>query len=299
MGMLIILFLGFIIGVIFVNVTKTGSIKPIIITTLLGLVIGIVFSAIRVVPAGYAGIVDFFGQVSPNYLKSGINFVNPLARVINLSTRTQQETEDMSVPSKEGLNITLNISVLYRLDFAKAIEVYKTIGPYYKDVILIPQFRSTARGVTVNYEAKALYTSEREVLAQAIYNNLEKMTAERGVITERILLRSITLPITVSAAIEQKLKAEQEAERMKFILQRETQEAERRRIEAAGIRDSQKIISESLTKQYLNCLWINTLNQNPNVIYVATEANMPVFRAINPDDELLRKKPISQKEEQK
>ncbi len=105
--------------------------------------------------------------------------------------------------------------------------------------------------------------------------------------------------MTVSSAIEQKLKAEQEAERMKFVLQREQLEAERKRVEAGGIRDAQSIINQSLTSQYLHYLWINTLNQNPNVIYVATEANMPIFRAINPDEELLHKKPISPKEEQK
>ena len=297
MGILIILIFGFIIGVVFVNVSKTGSIKPIIVMTIMGLIIGVLFSAIRVVPAGYVGIVDFFGQVAPRTLNSGLNLVNPLARVVRLSIRTQQETEDMSVPSKEGLNIVLNISVLHRLDPSRAVEVYKTVGPYYKDVILVPQFRSTARGVTVNYEAKALYTSERELLAEAIYKSLEKMAFEKGVIIERILLRSITLPTTVSAAIEQKLKAEQEAERMKFILQKETQEAERKRVEATGIRDAQTIINQSLTTQYLHYLWINTLNENPNVIYVATEANMPIFRAINPDEENLHKRPLLQKEQ--
>jgi regulator of protease activity HflC (stomatin/prohibitin superfamily) len=203
----------------------------------------------------------------------------------------------MSVPSKEGLNVALDVSVLYRLDPSRAVEVYKTVGINYQDVILVPQYRAAARGVTVGHEAKALYTSEREMLAQAIHDSLVSLIGNRGVIIERVLLRAITLPTTVSNAIEQKLKAEQEAERMKFVLQRETQEAERKRIEAAGIRDSQKIISESLTSQYLHYLWINTLNQNPNVIYVATEANMPLFRAINPDDELLRKKSILPKEE--
>jgi regulator of protease activity HflC (stomatin/prohibitin superfamily) len=295
MGLLIILVMGFIIGVVFTQVTRTGSAKPIIITTLIGLLAGVFFSAIRVVPAGYVGVVDFFGRVSPLPLNSGINLVNPLAKVVLMSVRTLQETEGMSIPSKEGLNITLDISLLYRLNPQKAVEIYKTVGPYYKEVIVTPQFRSVARGVTVNYEAKALYTSEREVLSQAIYDALEKMTEERGVTIERVLLRSITLPSTVSAAVEQKLKAEQEAERMKFVLQKETQEAERKRVEAAGIRDAQGIINQSLTSQYLHYLWINTLNLNPNVIYVATEANMPLFRAIDPDEENSRKKPLVSK----
>jgi prohibitin 1 len=297
MGILIILILGFIIGVVFVGVSKTGSIKPIIVTTAIGLIFGIVFSMVRVVPAGYVGIVDFFGNVSPKHLNSGINLVNPLARVYNMSVRTQEDMEIMNVPSKEGLNVALDVSMLYRLDPSKAVEVYKTVGPNYKAIILTPQYRAAARGVTVAHEAKALYTSEREMLAQAIHDSLNNLVANRGVIVERILLRAINLPPTVSGAIEQKLKAEQEAERMKFILQRETQEAERKRIEAAGIRDAQTIINQSLTSQYLNYLWINTLNQNPNVIYVATEANMPLFRTINPDDELLRKKPLLPKEQ--
>lgn len=292
MAMLIILVMGFIVGIVFVSTAKTGSVKPIIITTIIGLVLGVIVSMVRVVPAGYVGVVDVFGSVSPRPLASGINFVNPLARVITFSVRTQEDKETMSVPSKEGLNISLDVSVLYKLDPSRAVDVYKTVGPSYQNVILLPQYRAAARGVTVAHEAKALYTSEREMLAQAIDDSLKSLIADRGIIVERVLLRAITLPVTVSAAIEQKLKAEQEAERMKFILQRETQEAERKRIEAGGIRDAQEIIAQSLSAEYLHYLWINTLNENPNVIYVATEANMPLFRAINPDDELARRKPI-------
>lgn len=203
----------------------------------------------------------------------------------------------MNVPSKEGLNVSLDVSILYRLDASRAVDVYKNIGPGYKEIVIVPQFRAAARGVTVVHEAKALYTSEREMLAQAIFTSLKELVSDRGIILERVLLRGMQLPTTVSQAIEQKLKAEQEAERMKFVLQRETQEAERKRVEAAGIRDAQTIINESLTSQYLNYLWINTLNQNPNVIYVATEANMPLFRAINPDEQNLHKKPLSTKEQ--
>lgn len=297
MGVLIILVLGFMIGVIFINVSKTGSIKPIIITTIIGLILGVVFSMIRVVPAGYVGIVDFFGRVSPLPLNSGINFVNPLSRVVKMSVRTHENMEIMSVPSKEGLTINLDISILYKLDPQKAVDIYKTVGPNYRDIVIIPQFRAAARGVTVAHEAKALYTSEREMLAQAIHDSLKDLVVGRGIVLERVLLRSITLPTTLSQAIEQKLKAEQEAERMKFILQKETQEAERKRVEASGIRDAQSIIDQSLTSQYLDYLWINTLNDNPNVIYVATEANMPMFRAVNPDEENLRKRSILLREQ--
>jgi regulator of protease activity HflC (stomatin/prohibitin superfamily) len=296
MAFLIILVVGFIIGIVFINVAKTGSIKPIVITTFIGLILGIVISSIRVVPAGHVGVVDFFGHVSPHALNSGINFVNPLSRVIDMSVRTQEDKEVMPVPSQEGLTINLDISVLYRLDSSKAVDIYKTVGVSYKDIVLTPQFRAAARGVTVAHDAKGLYTSERETIAQAIYESLKSLVGDRGIIIERVLLRAIVLPSTVSQAIEQKLKAEQDAERMKFILQRETQEAERKRIEAGGIRDAQAIINQSLTSQYLNYLWINTLNQNPNVIYVATEANMPIFRAVNPDEQNRNKKPVLSKE---
>ncbi|MCM8789534.1 MAG: SPFH domain-containing protein, partial [Candidatus Omnitrophica bacterium] len=164
MGLLILIVIGFIIGAVFVKVSETASIKPIITTTIIGLTVGIIFSMIRVVPAGYVGIVDFFGHVSPRPLNSGINFVNPLARVVPMARRTQEDKETMNVPSKEGLNVSLDVSVLYKLDPSKAVDVYKTIGYNYQEVILLPQYRAAARGVTVGHEAKALYTSERELL---------------------------------------------------------------------------------------------------------------------------------------
>lgn len=297
MALFILLVMGFIIGAVFTNVARKGSLAPIVITACCGLVIGLALSSVRVVPAGYVGVVDFFGQVTPRPLQSGINIVNPFARIVPISIRTQEDKETMTVPSKEGLNISLDVSILYKLDPSKAVDVYRTVGWNYQDVILLPQYRAAARGVTVAHEAKALYTSERELLAQGIFDSLKSMIGDRGIIIERVLLRSITLPPTVSGAIEQKLKAEQEAERMKFILQKETQEAERKRIEATGIRDAQGIISQSLTAQYLQYLWINTLNLNPNVIYVATEANMPMFRAINPDEENRNKQPLTQKDQ--
>src|SRR3989338_1591138 len=297
MGLLIILVLGFIVGVVFTLISKKESIKPIIVSTLIGLILGVVFGMVRGVPAGCAGVVDFFGKVSPRPLSSGINFVNPLAKVINLSIRTHEDKETMNVPSKEGMNVALDVSVLYKLDPSKAVDVYKTVGPNYQEVILLPQYRAAARGVTVAHEAKALYTSERELLAQGIFDSLENLIGDRGIVIERVLLRAITLPSTVSAAIEQKLKAEQEAERMKFILQREQLEAERKRVEAAGIRDAQGIINESLTTQYLHYLWVSTLNQNPNVIYVATESNLPIFRVTDDDTKLRNKKPLTVKEE--
>jgi len=294
----ILILIGFFVGTVITTVARhRKDVTPYVAGGILVVVFLILIQAIRIVPAGHVGVIDLFGNVSSRVLQSGVHLVNPLARVVPMSVRTQEDKETMSVPSKEGLNVSLEISILYRLKQDKASEIYRTVGRDYVEVVLIPQSRSVARDVTVASEAKALYTSERETLAQKFHKYLQAHVEERGIMIESILLRSITLPPMVSQAIEEKLKAEQEAERMKFVLQKEQQEAERKRVEAAGIRDAQAIISQSLTSQYLHYLWISTLKQNPNVIYVATEANMPLFRVINPDDELMRKKPLSQEKE--
>ena len=280
MWIVVLAAVGLVAGLALVLGLERQYARPILIFAVLGLIVGSVVASLRVVPAGHVGVVDFFGNVSQSSLKSGINFVNPLAKVIAMSIRTQEDKETMSVPSKEGLTIELEVSALFHLDPEKAVDVYKSVGTHYVDVIFIPQMRAAARGVTGGSEAKALYTSEREALGLAVREHLEGLVGDRGMIVENILLRKVSLPITVSQAIEQKLKAEQEFERMKFVNQREEMEAERKRIEAKGVRDSQAIISETLTPQYLNYLWIRNLADNQNVIYVATEANVPIFRAI-------------------
>jgi prohibitin 1 len=183
-----------------------------------------------VIPAGNVGVVDFFGTVSNNTLKAGINFVNPLARVIKMSIKTQEAKEVMDVPSKEGLTVQLEISLLYHLNPEKAADVYKTVGEDYVGVIVEPQFRSVTRGVTASFEAKALYTSEREHLAKLILSELLVMTEIRGITVEAAPLRRVGLPPGLTQSIESKLQAEQESQRMEFILTKEKQEADRKRI---------------------------------------------------------------------
>jgi prohibitin 1 len=206
---------------------------------------------LTVIPAGNIGVVDFFGTVSPNSLRAGINFVNPLARVVRMSVKTQEMKEVMDVPSKEGLTVKLEISVLYHLNPEKAAEVYKTVGEDYQSIILEPQFRSVTRGVTAMYEAKALYTSERERLALEILKEITTATAPRGITVETTPLRRVMLPPGLSQSIESKLQAEQESQRMEFILTKEKQEADRKRIEAQGISDFQKIVVQGISDQLL------------------------------------------------
>jgi prohibitin 1 len=204
-----------------------------------------------IIPAGHVGVIDFFGNVSDRTLKPGVNVVNPLANVIKFDARTQEIKEVMNVPSKEGLGVELEISLLYSLSFDNANKIYKTVGEDYVDKILIPQFRSVVRGVTASYEARALYTAEREQLAKLMENELSRLVKPRGITIEAAPLRQITLPARLTESIEEKLKAEQESQRMQFILQRETQEAERKRIEAKGIADFQEIVSKGISEQLL------------------------------------------------
>lgn len=214
-------------------------------------VIIVLFSFIRVVPAGTVGVVDVFGRVSDVERMPGLNLVNPFAKLEIMNVKTEEEKETMNVPSKEGLTIALETSILYRLSSERASDIYKTVGVYYRDIVIVPQIRAVCRGVTVNYEAKALYTSGREEIAEKIFHDLKDMLSERGIVLEKVLLRAIQLPPTVSQAIEMKLRAEQEAEQMKFVLQKERQEAERKVIEAEGIAKAQEIINRTLTPAYL------------------------------------------------
>jgi regulator of protease activity HflC (stomatin/prohibitin superfamily) len=222
--------------------------------SLIGVVVGAVLAVSQiftVVPAGTVGVVDFLGNVSDNTLKAGVNFVNPIANVIKFSIKTQEIREVMNVPSKEGLPIQLEISILYNLDPENASRIYKTVGENFREIILIPQFRSVVRGVTAKYDAKALYTASREQLAAEMRQELEKLVGPRGILIESAPMRQITLPSGLTASIEEKLKAEQESQRMEFILKREEQEADRKRIEAKGISDFQNIVARGISQQLL------------------------------------------------
>jgi prohibitin 1 len=244
-------------------------------------VLGAVFAlvgfsqCVTVVPAGHVGVVDLFGRVTPDTLKSGLQVVNPLARIIHMSVQTQEVKETMDVPSKEGLTVRLEMSVLYHLDPEKAADVYRTVGVDYPSVLLEPQFRSVTRGVTAGYEARALYTSEREQLAHVITKDLQQQVGPRGVVVESTPMRKLTLPERLASAIEDKLNAEQESQRMQFVLQREQQESERKRIEAQGVADFQRIVSQGISEPLLRWKGIEATmklaeSQNAKVVVVGS-----------------------------
>lgn len=236
------------------------------------------------IPAGHVGVVDFFGIVSDRTLGAGINTVNPMAKIQKYSIQTKEHKETMQVLSREGLTIGLEISALYRLNPDSAARVYKTIaGGDYETIVLIPQFRSMSRAVTASFQASALYSTEREALGVAIMAELAKVVAPRGVIIEATPLRNVGLPSQLTEAIEQKQRADQESQRMEFILTKEKQEADRKRIEAQGIADFQRIVTSGISDQLLRWKGIEATlkiaeSQNAKVVIIGSgKDGLPVI----------------------
>jgi len=242
------------------------------------IVVILIANPVAMIPAGHVGVKDFFGFVSPTTLSPGLRIVVPFTRVVNMSIQTQEFMEVADTPSKEGLIINLDVSLLYRLDPNKAVDIYKTVGSNYKDIVVQPQLRSAIREVTASYEAKAMYSVERERIANEIMSLYVKLTKDRGIITDQVLLRKIGLPNTLAAAIQEKLKREQESEQMKFVLQKEQQEAERKRIEAKGISDFQEIVSKGISSQLLEWKGIEATeklaaSQNTKIVVIGNPKN--------------------------
>ena len=230
------------------------------------LAVTVAVSTAKVVPPGNVGVLVLLGRVY-GVIPEGVHLVNPLANMVLMSVRTKEVFEHAEAPSKEGLNVALEVSCLYHLKPSEAAQVYRQVGPKYEEVVVKPQFRSAIRGVTVSHEAKDLYTSSRETIASEIFQDLETNLGKRGIVVETILLRKVDLPKLVVEAINAKLAADQQAQQMRFVLEKERQEAERKRIEAQGIQDFQRIISQGLTEQLLRWKGIETtraLADSPN-----------------------------------
>jgi prohibitin 1 len=251
---------------------------------LIGLLLLFLFiGPLRTVPAGHVGVKDFFGQVPSDTLSPGIRFVLPLTRVVKMSVQTQEIKEVAEVPSQEGLILNLETSLLFQLEAAKAADIYRTVGSDYVGTIVEPQFRSAIREITASYEAKALYSAEREKIATEIFGLFRRIASDRGIVVQQVLLRKIGLPPLVANAIQEKLRREQEAEQMKFVLQKEQQEAERKRIEAQGIADFQRIVAQGISSQLLEWKGIEATEKlaastNTKVVVIGnTKTGLPVI----------------------
>jgi len=211
----------------------------------------LLFASVARVESGNVGVLTLFGRVTGEVLPEGIHLVNPFKVNHELTIRTQEIKESASVPSAEGLVMNLDTSLIYHLNPEKAAEVYQKIGPNYLAVLIEPNLRAAIREATASHSANALYTGEREMVAKQVRDQLSNLLGARGILVESILLRDIQLPTTLKTSIESKQQAEQEALAMNFRLQKEKQEAERKRIEAAGIRDFQQIVAQGISPALL------------------------------------------------
>ena len=245
---------------------------------LIGVAVIVASSSTSCVRTGHVGVVTVFGRVTGQALTEGIHVVNPAAKVTELSIKTQEVKEHAAVPSKEGLIMGLEASILYHLDSARAAEVFRQIGPNYAEVLLQPTFRSAMRAITAGNTAASLYSDARESIARLIQEDVARQVTPRGIVVENVLLRDLQLPDTLKRAIEAKQQAQQEAQRMEFVLQREKQEAERKRVEAAGIKDFQDIVSQGISDKLLEWKGIEATmelvkSQNSKVIVVGNSKN--------------------------
>jgi prohibitin 1 len=245
---------------------------------LLAAIVIVASSATSCVRTGHVGVVSVFGRVTGQTLSEGIHIVNPVANVTELSIKTQEIKEKAAVPSKEGLIMGLEASILYHLDPAQAAVVYQSIGPTFAEVLLVPTFRSAIRAITAGNTAASLYSDGREGIAQQIMEDVRRQVAPRGIVVENVLLRDLQLPESLKHAIEAKQQAQQEAQRMEYVLQREKQEAERKRVEAAGIKDFQDIVSQGISDKLLEWKGIEATielvkSQNSKVIVVGNAKN--------------------------
>lgn len=262
-----------------------------------GIVIVVILIALSivVVPAGTTGVYHLFGKVRDQEVRSGMHLINPLAQVTKMSIRTEEYTmtsitgegrkaddDSITALTKEGLNVALDITVLYHLVEDEASDVFREVGLNYEEKIIRPKIRSAIREEVAQYETKDIYSERREEVAQKILVNLKETIEPRGVEVEQVLLRNVVLPEKLAASIQEKLTAEQEVQKFDFILEREQKEAERKRIEARGQRDAQAIINESLTANFLNYLYIKELKDREGTIYVPInpESGMPLFRNV-------------------
>jgi regulator of protease activity HflC (stomatin/prohibitin superfamily) len=237
---------------------------------------------IRTVPAGNVGVKDLFGSVSASTLSPGIGLVLPMTSVVRMSVQTQEIKEVAEVPSQEGLILSLETSLLFQLDPAKAVDIYRTVGADYIGTIVEPQFRSAIREITASYEAKSLYSAQREKIAGEIFELFRRIAGDRGIIVQQVLLRKIGLPPVVANAIQEKLRREQEAEQMKFVLQKEQQEAERKRIEAQGVADFQRIVAQGISPQLLEWKGIEATEKlaasaNSKVVVIGNSKGLPLI----------------------
>lgn len=258
-------------------------------------IIGASLSMFKVVESGEVGVKTLFGKVNNDVLYSGLNIVNPMMKVTTFDVKTQNYTmsgvndeggkvgdDAIRVLSADGLEVIIDLSVLFKVKPSAAPEILRTIGTDYLDKIVRPIARTAIRDNAVSYDAVALYSSKRDEFQNKIFNTINKSFIKRGLELEQLLVRNITLPASVKTTIESKINAEQDAQKMTFVLQKERQEAERKRVEAQGIADYQRILSTGLSDKQLQYETIKAqkeiaLSPNTKVIIMGNGKNSPII----------------------
>lgn len=238
-------------------------------------------SSCAIIRQGEVGVKRTFGKYQDRTYTEGLKVFNPLVSTfIRVSTQTNNLEVDLNIPSKEGLTIQAEVSIFYNVVVRKAPDILRNIGPDFERSIILPVFRSAVADVTSRFFAKDMHTGERATIEVAIRDQMTKLLEGRGIIIEAVLLKSITLPRSLARAIEEKLEAEQQAQRMEFVLDEARREAERKRIEAEGVRDAQIIISDGLDPMLLQFKSIEAflqLAQSPNTKIIITDGDMPML----------------------
>lgn len=252
-------------------------------TALLVLLSALLLSSCAIIRPGEVGIKTRLGKIQGDARPAGAIVFNPfIANVNRIPVRTVELTVLLDVPTREGLNVKSEIVLLYRVRPDAAKDIYVNFGPMYESVVILPNFRSATRDISARFKAEDFYTSAREEIESTVATELRKRLEKDGFVIESTMLKSLQLPAGLQAAIENKLRAEQEAQQMEFILQRERQEAERKRVEAAGIRDYQNIISEGLSEMLIRWSSIEAfkqLSQSVNAKIIITDGSTPMLVA--------------------
>ena len=269
--------------------------NPLRIAGVILLLVGASVSMFKVINAGQVGVKTLFGKVENDVLYSGLNVVNPLVEVTTFDTKTQNYTmsgihdegtksgdDAIRVLSSDGLEVTIDLSVLFKVRATEAPRILKEIGNDYLDKIVRPISRTAIRDNAVYYEAVALYSTKRQEFQDKIFKTINESFAKRGLVLEQLLVRNITLPESVKKSIESKINAEQDAQKMTFVLQKERQEAERKRVEAQGIADYQRILSTGLSDKQLQYEAIKAqkeiaLSPNTKIIIMGNSKGAPVI----------------------
>lgn len=276
------------------NFPKNRFGRPLQILGAVLAIAGVFTSCFVSISPGKIGVQVLFGKVQSGILESGLHFINPLMKIEVFDGRTQNYTmssvrdegdqngdDAIHVLASDGLEVTIDLTVLYRIRPTKAPTILSEIGPDYKSVIVRPVIRTKIRDNAVYYDAVSLYSTKRDEFQDRIFKDIEKLFASRGIELEQLLVRNITLPVSVKQTIESKINAEQESQKMQFVLTKEKQEADRKRVEAQGISDYQKIISTTLSANQLQYEMIKAQKEiatSPNSkVIIMNGKNVPIM----------------------